>query len=312
MRFRTVLPGLILAATWCAASGANGTATQPNTIDTLTDPGWQRYRERLVQLRKNPPPDELVSIGGSTRHPLRRMAYWLKAEPPQRNERGVFRRVTAFLEDEAGNRVRTLPDDVRFTAESGAELMPREIQPTRDGQADCLVLFATHPSTVSLHVWAKPGAEALPVHAHVLSGAARLPLFLEPIDYKGFTVQPRDAAVQKKLLEEARESAAGRKLFHARRIVTARARVFLDAGDSKAAREAFRLGVEEFDSPVCAWGEIQMLRFEGKDEEADRKAAALLKRHPRSVPAQFLNPAVGEQWWTPFNYYFQTYQNTKS
>jgi len=98
------------------------------------------------------------------------------------------------------------------------------------------------------------------------------------------------------------------RLYGAAHAATTRARVFLEADQPDKALQAFRLGAEEFRSPVSAWCEAQMLRIAGKQVEAEKRAHELRKNHPRSVPAQFLHPEPGDQWWTPYNQYLLRYE----
>jgi hypothetical protein len=285
----------LLAATLFSLHGVRASRSSPS------EPASVRYQQRLSALRRTPPQGELVSLESGAGALIRRINLWVKIAPADQTGASTQRSVTVYLEDTAGNRIRTIPDEVEFGTLPPARLSRPPHQALRDGEAQNGLVFGPGQEQAKLDVSSPVAAigigvdvpsEPRPRGLILSAGAPRAP------GHGRRVLEPGQLTA---LLDDAREHLRVGRPLHAKRTVTTRARLLLEARDLNGALEAFRVGASEFNSPVCAWGEAQLLRLRGQEALARQKEAVLVSQHPRSVPAQFVTPVEGEQWLTPFN-----------
>jgi len=248
-------------------------------------PEFLAYQADLARLRKQPPPDELVSIthdGWS----WRQMACWVKARPAAPGQWTL----TLYLEDTAGNRVRTVPN--RFSLVTSGQVEGPPERRLTDGEAAFTVRGAG-PLRVAL----KP----LPRHSGVGGSFTLLP-GLRPAfrEFDEFPRGPQQPAPTPATLAGLWDSAgqhrdAGRPLA-AQRTAFRPGRLLLAAGQAKEAEAAFHRGWREYGAPRCGWGEAHLLRRRGEARAAAEREAEVRARYPRSVVAQFLGAPDGESW----------------
>lgn len=268
----------------------------------LTGPGWERYQNRLRSLRSAPPKGELLRVYKEIGHTFRRVGLWVKAKPPKRSDSHVVTTLEVYVDDDAGNRVRTAPDEVLIELQQPTRVSGEARVRTSDGHAAVGLLSAAEWPRLGANVWAMPWAAEVKI---------RLPeqkpeqAPFAALDSSRIPMEREAAARQAEhLLALARETAARGRHLLAGRVAFDRGVVLLAANDTQGALEAFELAEREYQSPLAVWGQVQLLRKLGRAAEANRKAEALVKKYPHSIPAEFVNPAPGEIWWTPYNRYF--------
>ena len=62
---------------------------------------------------------------------------------------------------------------------------------------------------------------------------------------------------------------------------------------------AWREGRQTYDSPLCAWAELQLLRATQNTRTAEQLAKDLAHRYAESIVAQFTTPMPYEYWHVP-------------
>lgn len=269
--------------------------------DIRTDgPVWQEYQRRLRALRANRPKDELLYFWGSGGNEFRNVYLWVKAGPAVRGVGGLFRSLTLYVEDTAGNRVRTVPDELHIEPQPPAR-STREGLPTKNGEAAALLIYGSGTSearaTISVVPFGMGHEILLPVERKAATPLQKTNQHTLPGPV------PVDERQAKQLLEAARDSKS-RDIYRARRWGAQRGLLFVQAQKYPEALDAFSLCETEIGGPLCLWGEVQTLRLLGRQKDAEEKADKLVREYPDSVPAQFVRPAADELWWTPYNHYF--------
>lgn len=277
-------------------------ADPPNTT-RLEGPEWDRYQDRLRELRRNRPKNEYLHFLQEHRRLIRSVGLWIKAGPLVTGPGGRSRTVTFFVDDSAGGRVYSAPDEGKVEMEPPARVVGAGRRNTREGQASVEVRFGAGQETAAGIVQLLP-----------FGFLRRVELSARPQPRQsagpGEVPQRKDVRIDElataRALRDVREAAArGDKAWPGSWAMQEGGTYFL-AGKTQRALELLELGEKEFDSPLCMWGQVQALRRLGRKDEASRKAAELVKKYPNSTPAQFAVEQPDELWWTPYYYSFPT------
>jgi hypothetical protein len=271
-----------------------------------------QYQEKLRELRKQPPLSEYFTAEDESGRLYRRFNVWAKMAPAIRVSEGNQRRITVFLEDTAGNRIRTLPNELLVAVSTPARLRGEARNVLVNGEVTFDVVFPAQQQNGQISISPEPSG-AGPRQVIELPLVSNDSLLLRTgqsggDDHLETRTRSFATSMASRLLPDAREMARSGRRYHAQRIAFTRAQVLLEAGLDDAALEAFRLGAKEYGAPMCAWGEGMLLWSKGSMEPAKSKLEEVRRLYPGSVPASFTRPVNGEMWFVPIGDYLREIQ----
>lgn len=250
-------------------------------------PEFRAYQAELRRLRSDPPADELVLVN-TDGWQWRKLALWIKARAAAEPDRWVL---TVYLEDTAGNRVRTAPNRVRVT--TSGRLMGAAERDLKDGEASVEVSDAG-PLEVSVKPLPEPSGASGSV---MLRRGARPALRAFAESRQTYVGQPPTREKLDRLRADAREYREAGRPWHARWGAYLSGKLLLLAGQPREAEAAFAEGWREFGAPRCGWAQARLLRRRGETQAAAALEREVRERYPQSVVAQFLaEPPEGEVW----------------
>jgi hypothetical protein len=270
---------------------------------------WKQYQRRLEQLLTRRPKGEFLSYYESGGRIHRQVLLWVKAHPVQDSVSGWSRRITVYVDDTSGHRVRSVPDQVLFEVEPPATIVGEARQRTTNGEASARMIYGAGQDRVTARVSLLPELRAetlyLPLDTKLNADLPKPRRGHESEQRMKPSIANSQAA---QALREARQLAdsgdmdrAGRSAFHG-------AVLFVHSNQWVKAAQAFASGEAEFArsrwAPMCAWGHMQALRRLDRKAEADREAGRLVKQYPDSIPAQFAFRQAGEIWAGYYDFLF--------
>jgi tetratricopeptide (TPR) repeat protein len=263
----------------------------------VLDPEWTKYHERLSALAKSPPKDEYFGLVKENERYLRDMVLWLKAGAPYRKNGTWARKVTVFLDDTSGHRIKTVPDAVTFTTQAPAQITPKNPVLASNGEATVEIVYGGGQQTATVRVATVP-PQAVTHGEFPLTGPGG------QFGIGSQEAQPVDEAKAADRAARARDDAVKGKREFASRELFLRGRMFVAGNQLQRAADAFGECEATYpdtrEAALCAWARMQTLRKAGQTLLANQLASQLVKKYPDSIPSQFATQQTGEVWIVPY------------
>jgi hypothetical protein len=250
------------------------------------------YQERLQALLNAPPTDEYLEIWKSGGGLHRTILLWVKAGPTYQKGGRWARKLTIFVDDISGHRVRTVPNTVAVEVSPPAQLASFAPVRTSNGEATVEIIYGPGQQVVSALVKTVPLEAHRRIQLPLAEGKAGPPQ-RKPVDEAGIS----------RRLEMARDALARGKRQYASRDHFAVASSYMKANEFQRAAQAFAHCETQFPDSrwavLCAYGQLEALRRSGQTGPANQVSTRILKQYPDSIPAQFVAKTPGEIWFIP-------------